>query len=160
VPYSIFSTEVTVANPANYSNLRLGSGGLYRLAFGRPTLCGTLDQLRETGSDPTERAFNPAALCSPMTLAGGYPNNRGFGNLGRNILRGFSQKRIDLGLSKNTKLTERVGLEFRWDVFNVLNNVNFATPNNVIGEAGTDFGKITDTIGGPRVMQFGMKVKF
>ena len=160
LPYSIFSTEVTVANPANYSNLRLGSGGLYRLAFGRPTLCGTLDQLRETGSDATERAFNPAALCSPMTLAGGYPNNRGFGNLGRNILRGFSQKRIDLGLSKNTKLTERVGLEFRWDVFNVLNNVNFATPNNVIGEAGTDFGKITDTIGGPRVMQFGMKVKF
>jgi Carboxypeptidase regulatory-like domain/TonB dependent receptor-like, beta-barrel len=160
LPYSIFSTEVTVANPANYSNLRLGSGGLYRLAFGRPTLCGTLDQLRQAGSDRTERAFNPAALCSPMSLAGGYPNNRGFGNLGRNILRGLSQKRIDLGLSKNTKLTERVGLEFRWDVFNVLNNVNFATPNNVIGEAGTDFGKITDTIGGPRVMQFGMKLKF
>ncbi len=160
LPYSIFATEVTVANPANYSNLRLGSGGLYRLAFGRPTLCGTLDQLRETGSDVTERAFNPAALCSPMSLAGGYPNNRGFGNLGRNILRGFNQKRIDLGLSKNTRITERVGLEFRWDVFNVLNNVNFATPNNVIGEAGTDFGKITDTIGGPRVMQFGMKVKF
>jgi hypothetical protein len=160
LPYSIFATEVTVANPANYSNLRLGSGGLYRLAFGRPTLCGTLDQLRQTGADVTESAFNPTALCSPMSLAGGYPNNRGFGNLGRNILRGFNQKRIDLGLSKNTKITERVGLEFRWDVFNVLNNVNFATPNNVIGEAGTDFGKITDTIGGPRVMQFGMKLKF
>jgi hypothetical protein len=95
-----------------------------------------------------------------MTLAGGYPNNRGFGNLGRNVLRGFSQKRIDLGLSKSTRLTENVGLEFRWDVFNVLNSVNFATPNNVIGEAATDFGKITDTIGGPRVMQFGMKLKF
>jgi len=160
LPYSIFATEVTVANPANYSSLRLGSGGLYRLAFGRPTLCGTLDQLRQSGSDVTESAFNPAALCSPMSLAGGYPNNRGFGNLGRNILRGFSQKRIDLGLSKNTKITERIGLEFRWDVFNVLNNVNFATPNNVIGDAGTDFGKITDTIGGPRVMQFGMKLKF
>jgi hypothetical protein len=149
-----------VANPANYSNLRLGSGGLYRLAFGRPTLCGTLDQLQQQGSDPTEQAFNPAALCSPLTLAGGYPNNRGFGNLGRNVLRGFSQKRIDLGLSKSTAITERVGLEFRWDVFNVFNNVNFATPNNVIGETGTDFGRITDTIGGPRVMQFGMKLKF
>lgn len=160
VPYSIFSTEVTVANPAQYANLRLGSGGLYRLAFGRPSLCGTIEQLRQTGSDPTEQAFNPAALCSPMTLAGGYPNNRGFGNLGRNILRGFSQKRFDIGLSKNTKLTERLGLEFRWDIFNVLNSVNFATPNNVIGEAGTDFGKITDTVGGPRVMQFGMKLKF
>ena len=38
--------------------------------------------------------------------------------------------------------------------------MNFATPNNVIGDAGTDFGKITDTIGGPRVMQFGLKFKF
>ena len=160
LPYSIFATEVTVANPSQYSNLRLGSGGLYRLAFGRPTLCGTLEQLRQTGSDPTNQAFNPAALCSPMTLAGGYPNNHGFGNLGRNILRGFSQKRFDIGLSKNTNLTERVGLEFRWDVFNIMNSVNFSTPNNVIGDAGTDFGKITDTIGGPRVMQFGMKLKF
>ena len=160
LPFSIFSPEVTVANPAQYANLRLGSGGLYRLAFGRPSLCGTPEQLRQTGSDPTEQAFNPAALCSPLTLAGGYPNNLGFGNLGRNILRGFSQKRVDVGLSKNTKLTERASLELRWDIFNVFNNVNFATPNNVIGEAGTDFGKITDTIGGPRVMQFGMKVKF
>jgi hypothetical protein len=160
LPYSIFATEVTVSNPAQYSNLRLGSGGLYRLAFGRPTLCGTLDDLQRPGTDPTEQAFNPAALCSPMTLAGGYPFNRGFGNLGRNVLRSFSQKRLDLGLAKNTKITESVGLEFRWDVFNVFNNVNFATPNNVIGETGTDFGKITDTVGGPRVMQFGMKLKF
>jgi hypothetical protein len=149
LPYSIFSPEVTVGTPANYNNLRLGSGGLYRLAFGRPSLCGTLDQLRQSGADPTEQAFSPAALCSPLSLAGGYPNNRGFGNLGRNILRGFSQKRIDLGLAKNTRVTERVSFELRWDVFNVLNNVNFATPNNVIGEAATDFGKITDTIGGP-----------
>ncbi|MGZ8842986.1 MAG: outer membrane beta-barrel protein [Pyrinomonadaceae bacterium] len=160
VPYSIFATEVTVANPAQYDNLRLGSGGLYRLAFGRPSLCGTMAQLLQTGPDPTERAFNPAALCSPMSLAGGYPNNRGFGNLGRNILRGFSQKRFDVGLSKETKFSERFGLEFRWDIFNAFNTVNFATPNNVIGDAGTDFGKITDTIGGPRVMQFGVKLKF
>jgi hypothetical protein len=160
VPYSIFSPEVTVGSSGQYSNLRLGSGGLYRVAFGRPTLCGTLDQLQQSGPDPTEGAFNSAALCSPLTLAGGYPNNRGFGNLGRNILRGFSQKRFDIGLSKSTKFSERVGLELRWDVFNVLNNVNFATPNSVIGDAGTDFGKITDTVGGPRVMQFGVKLTF
>jgi hypothetical protein len=160
VPYSIFSPEVTVGNASQYGSTRLGSGGLYRLAFGRPSLCGSLDQLRQSGSDPTERAFDASVLCSPLSLAGGYPNNRGFGNLGRNVLRGLWQKRIDMGLSKSTHLTERVGLEFRWDVFNVFNNVNFATPNNIIGESGSDFGKITDTIGGPRVMQFGMKVKF
>jgi Carboxypeptidase regulatory-like domain len=160
LPYSIFSAEVTVGTAAQYTDVRLGSGGLYRLAFGRPSLCGTLDQLRQTGADQTEQAFNRAALCSPLSLAGGYPNNRGFGNLGRNILRGLMQKRFDVGLSKRTQLTERVSLEFRWDIFNVFNNVNFATPNNVIGEATTDFGKITDTVGGPRVMQFGLKLKF
>jgi hypothetical protein len=160
LPYSIFSPEVTVGTTAQYTNMRLGSGGLYRLAFGRPSLCGSLNQLRQSGTDPTEQAFDPSALCSPLSLAGGYPNNRGFGNLGRNILRGLWQKRVDMGLAKSTNLTERVGLEFRWDVFNVFNNVNFATPNNLIGEAGSDFGKITDTVGGPRVMQFGLKLKF
>ena len=159
-PYSIFATETVATNASQYNNLRLGSAGLYRLAFGRPSLCGTLDQLRQQGSDPTAQAFNAAALCSPLSLAGGYPNNRGFGNLGRNILRSSYQKRIDMGLSKNTQLTERVGFEFRWDIFNVFNNVNFGAPNNVIGEAGTDFGTITDTVGGPRVMQFGFKLKF
>ena len=48
----------------------------------------------------------------------------------------------------------------RWDIFNLLNTVNFALPNNVIGDAGTDFGLITETVGGPRVMQLGAKVRF
>jgi hypothetical protein len=94
-----------------------------------------------------------------MTVAGGYPNNIGFGNLGRNILRGPSQKRFDIGLNKTTQLTERVGLEFRWDVFNVFNTANFANPGNDLQDT-TDFGQILNTVGGPRVMQFGMKLKF
>jgi hypothetical protein len=159
-PFSIFSAEQTVANPSQFNNLRLGTGGLYRLAFGRPSLCGTIDQLKQGGTDEVNAFFNPAALCSPLSLAGGYPNNRGFGNLGRNVLRSKGQQRFDFGLAKNTKFTERLAMEFRWEIFNLFNNVNFATPNNVIGDAGTDFNKITDTVGGPRVMQFGLKLKF
>jgi hypothetical protein len=161
-PFSIFAPEQVVANPSQFNSTRIGSGGLYRLAFGRPSLCGTLDQLRQGGSDETEQFFNPSVLCSPLSLAGGYPNNRGFGNLGRNILRGTRQQRFDFGLAKNTKFTERLAMEFRWEVFNLFNNVNFATPNNVIGDpgSGTDFNRITDTVGGPRVMQFGLKLKF
>ncbi|MFX6292614.1 hypothetical protein ABTG11_19340, partial [Acinetobacter baumannii] len=82
-----------------YTNLARGSGGLYRLGFGRPSLCGTLDQLRQSGPDRTEQYFNPAVLCSPLTPAGGYPANFGFGSLGRNVLRGPAQRRFDLGLS-------------------------------------------------------------
>lgn len=159
-PFSIFSAEVVAASAANYANTRLGSGGLYRLAFGRPSLCGTLGDLRQGGSDPTERYFNPGVLCSPLTTAGGYPNNLGFGNLGRNTLRAPSQQRFDVGLAKSTQVTEKVGLEFRWEIFNLLNTVNFAAPENVIGDSGTDFNKVTNTVGGPRVMQFGLKLKF
>ncbi|MFN0123979.1 MAG: hypothetical protein ACKV2V_26045 [Blastocatellia bacterium] len=159
-PVPIFSAEVVAGGAANYNNTRLGSGGLYRLAFGRPSLCGTLDQLRQSGNDQTDQYFNPSVLCSPLTVAGGYPNNLGFGNLGRNILRSPRQNRVDAGLAKNTQFTERLDLEFRWEVFNLLNRANFATPENVIGDAGTDFNKITNTVGGPRVMQFGLKLKF
>jgi TonB dependent receptor len=165
VPYSIVAGEPEATTAANYTSLRLGSGGLYRLGFGRPSLCGTLDELRQEGPDPTEQAFNASALCSPQTVAGGYPGNLGFGTLGRNVLRAKYQKRLDLMLAKSFTFGERM-LELRWDVFNVLNWVNFAAPNNVIGDQlasgafANDFGKITDTVGGPRVMQLGARFVF
>jgi hypothetical protein len=162
VPFTIFSPETTVGTATQYNNARLGAAGLYRLAFGRPSLCGTMDQLREQADDITEGYFNGSVLCSPLSLAGGYPNNRGFGNLGRNVLRGPGQQRFDLGFSKKTPLNEAMAVELRWDVFNVFNNVNFATPNNVMADipSTTDYMKITDTVGGPRVMQFGLRFTF
>jgi hypothetical protein len=158
-PFTIFSPEPEVGNISAYSGVRNGAGGLYRLGFGRPSLCGAIDQLRQQSEDITEGYFNTSVLCSALTAAGGYPNNFGFGNLGRNVLRGPYQKRIDFGLSKSTPITERVDLEFRWDVFNLFNNVNFANPASDLADS-TDFGGITNTVGGPRVMQFGLKLRF
>jgi hypothetical protein len=157
-PFSIFTSEPEVGTTSQYGNVRLGSGGLYRLGFGRPSLCGSLDQLRQRGPDPTERYFDSSALCSPLTASGGYPENRGFGSLGRNALRGPSQKRFDFGLSRNIALAEHTSVEFRWDVFNLFNNASFALPNSDQQDA-SDFGQITNTVGGPRVMQFGLKLK-
>lgn len=160
LPYTIYSAEPELGNASQFGDLRLGSGGLYRAGFGRPSLCGSLDDLRQAGDDPTEAAFNRSVLCSPMTAAGGYPANQGFGNLGRNMLRGFWQRRVDLSLAKGFSLGGLRSFEVRWDVFNVFNTVNYALPNNVIGDAATDFGTITDSVGGPRVMQFGARLKF
>jgi Carboxypeptidase regulatory-like domain len=160
LPYSIFSAEPELGNVSQYSDLVRGSGGLYRLGFGRPSLCGSLDDLRQEGSDPTEAAFNRSVLCSPVTAAGGYPGNFGFGNLGRNVLRGFWQRRVDISVAKAFRMGGERNFEIRWDVFNVFNTVNYALPNNVIGAATTDFGKITDSVGGPRVMQLGAHLKF
>jgi hypothetical protein len=160
LPYSIFSAEPELGNANQYGDLVRGSGGLYRAGFGRPSLCGSLDDLRQSGDDPTEAAFNKSVLCSPTTIAGGYPANQGFGNLGRNALRNFWQRRVDLSLAKSFPLGGARNLEVRWDVFNVFNTVNYALPNNVIGSAATDFGKITDSVGGPRVMQLGARFRF
>jgi len=160
LPYSVYSAEPELGTAAQYANLVRGSGGLYRLAFGRPSLCGTLDQLRQSGSEPSDAAFNASVLCSPSTIAGGYPDNQGFGNLGRNVLRGFWQRRVDLSLARAFKFAGHADVELRWDIFNVFDTVNYALPENVIGEPGTDFGKITNTVGGPRVMQFGARLRF
>jgi hypothetical protein len=160
LPYTIYSAEPEIGSAAQYSDLTRGSGGLYRLGFGRPSLCGTLDELRQAGDDPTEAAFNKSVLCSPSTIAGGYPQNLGFGNLGRNELRGFWQRRVDVSLAKSFGIGAERDFEVRWDIFNLFNTVNYALPNNLIGGATTDFGKITDSVGGPRVMQLGFRVRF
>jgi hypothetical protein len=67
---------------------------------------------------------------------------------------------VDLSVAKNFRLGAARTFELRRDVFNVLNTVNYALPNNVIGTATTDFGKITDSVGGPRVMQLGARFRF
>ncbi|MCA1579028.1 MAG: carboxypeptidase-like regulatory domain-containing protein [Acidobacteria bacterium] len=148
-PYSIFSPEPEVQTAAQYADLVRGSGGLFRLGFGRPSLCGTLDELRRTGSDITDEAFNREVLCTS------FGQN---GTLGRNVLRAPAQSRFDFGIVKTTKLTETAAFEFGWDIFNVFNRANFAAPDFELGSP--DFGTITSTVGGPRVMQFRAKFKF
>lgn len=70
-----------------------------------------------------------AALAAPTgTDADCVPGTRHFGNLGRDSLRGPSFKQWDLAIYKNTQITERVGLQLRADIFNVLNHPNFANP--------------------------------
>ncbi len=148
-PFSIISPEPEIGSATQYRDLTRGSGGLYRLGFGRPGLCGSLDELRRQGADITEAAFNGAVLCSSLGQNG---------SLGRNVLRSSTHTRLDLGIVKNTRLSERVSVEFGWDVFNILNRANFGAPDGELGSP--DFGRITSTVGGPRVMQFRAKLKF
>ncbi len=150
-PFSIFAPEPELQTASQYADLVRGSGGLYRLGFGRPSLCpgASLGDLRQVGADRTEDAYNAGVLCSALGQNG---------NLGRNVLRAPSQNRLDLGLVKTTRLSESTSLELGWDVFNVFNRVNFAAPDGELGSP--DLGRITNTVGGPRVMQFRAKLKF
>ncbi|MBO0861977.1 MAG: TonB-dependent receptor, partial [Chloracidobacterium sp.] len=46
------------------------------------------------------------------------------GNLGRNTLRGFPLSQVDLALSRQFNLTERVNIQFRTEAFNLFNHPN------------------------------------
>jgi len=116
--------------------------------------------------------------CSPGNfLAAGAPASPFYlpcsgtvGNARRNQLIGPGLAQWDMTLAKNTKITERVNVELRWEVYNVLNRANFYYhPNNSLTAGG--FGQITETSdvsvgnpviaqGGPRNMNFSLKFTF
>ena len=81
------------------------------------------------------------------------------GNSGRNILRGPRYFNSDFGLLKVTQLTERVGMQFRAEFFNVFNNVNFQLPNSNMASA--QVGQINGVVeDNQRIIQFGLKILF
>ena len=95
--------------------------------------------------------FDPTAFVQPTALGD-------FGQLGRNILRGPKQINTDFSIMKNFPVAEKQRVEFRAEIFNLFNNVNFANPINIVSSA--NFGQIDATTTGPRVVQFALKYEF
>jgi hypothetical protein len=97
-------------------------------------------------------------------LAYGTPLPFTFGSAGRNSLRGPDFFELDWSLSKGFKFRERAAIEFRWEVFNIINRQNLALPNTQVDS--TAGGLIQDificsTCGnGMRNMQFGAHITF
>jgi hypothetical protein len=99
--------------------------------------------------------FDPSAFLAP-------PANSGFwGNLGRDTLNGPGLATWDFSAFKDTKIRERMNVEFRAELFNLLNRANFNTPNLIVftptGVSGTA-GAITSTSTTSRQVQFALKV--
>ena len=105
--------------------------------------------------------FNPAAFIAP-------PSNSGFyGDAGRNSVPGPGLATWDFSVLKNTTIHERVQLQFRLEIFNLLNRANFNTPNLIVftpptatnssGLSGTA-GAISSTSTTARQLQFGLKL--
>ncbi len=53
---------------------------------------------------------------------------RHYGNMGRDSLRGPDYRQWDFAIYKTTAITERINLQLRADIFNVVNHPNFANP--------------------------------
>jgi len=97
---------------------------------------------------------------------------REIGNLGRNTLIGPGLAQWDMGLTKNTQLGEQFNLQFRAELFNFLNHVNFAQPGQVGNSSQSNEmftrdgapipaqGIIRKTATTSRQIQFGLKLQF
>ena len=139
---------------------------------GQPDPCGNL---------------NPDANGNPLgglPLSPFYNPCSGVGNARRNLVIGPGLAQWDMTLIKSTQVTERLNIELRWEVYNLLNRANFYyAPNNILASCGSvvqnqctsgnggNFGQISKTSdvaagnpviaqGGPRNMNFSLKLRF
>jgi len=135
----------------------------------RPDLVPDVPLYFQAGSLPGGRTINREAFTVPQTARQG--------TLGRNTLRGFSLRQLDLALRRRFAVTERINLQFRMDVFNVFNRPNFGDPvgdlnsglfgrstamygrslGNSVGSVGLNSAYQT---GGPRSVQLSLKLQF
>ncbi len=112
-------------------------------SFNRPNLIGD-----PNANVPAGYAFNPAAfqLAAPGT----------FGNAGRNIVRGDGFRSVDMSLFKNIRISERIGLQMRFESVNSFNHTNFQAPvTNLAANAGLYIAAAQ-----PRILQLGCKLSF
>ena len=107
--------------------------------------------------------LNPAAFAVPA------PGT--WGNLGRYAARGPGFFELDSALQKKFLITERIGLNFRAEVFNLFNRAIYANPSGNLGSDPTaptaSFGRITSLLntdavgtGTPREFQFAVRLTF
>jgi hypothetical protein len=125
---------------------------------------GTLTAPTPTNITRSDRNGNPNLFEDPEAVR---PNITftGPGGVGsRNVIRGDDFFNLDLGLGKTVRIGDRYAIQFRWEVFNVFNNVNFAggslNPLSV-----NNFGRLWETAGGfptegARDMQFLLRIEF
>jgi len=121
--------------------------------------------------------LNPAAFA--------FPQAGSFGNLGRCAVHGPGLSQFDLTLQKRFQVSEKVNVEFRSEIYNLLNRANFSNPpsrlNNALGinagqvqpgqpfnlsAAGGTFGIANSTVtkdvglGASRQIQMSLRINF
>ena len=131
-------------------------------------LTGSAIRASFTGDPVVIDARNPDQY---VTDGFGTPDVGTVGNTPRDFLRGPGLSQWDLTLAKNTKIAEKVNVQLRWEVYNVLNRANFSRFSLDNGANSSTFGQLTETPdvaagnpviaqGGPRNMNLSIKITF
>jgi hypothetical protein len=141
-------TPFTVSDSANVA-LQANSPPISGFPASRPNLVGDPNGGPHTVEQWISR--DPFERLDIQTQAGQ------FGNAGRNIARGPSYANVDASLVRDFALVGETRLQFRWEVFNVINRANLGLP---VGDLNSpSFGRILSAAP-PRLMQFALKLIF
>jgi hypothetical protein len=116
------------------------------------------DVTRDSDNNPIAPFF--PQFCVPDNGQGNCdPNVQVFGvtgNVKRRFFHGPGFNNWDLAFHKNTRITERVALEFRGELFNAFNHAQFENPS---GDISGDIGHVTSAHDG-RIGQLALKLSF
>lgn len=115
-------------------------------------------------------AFFPNASNVPDRSYPFLPGTGAVGSLGRNTFRLHGQKNFDVAFVKNTKLFGKDRgheLQFRAEIYNLFNRIQFGTPNLTLIDTSVagyrinpNFGQITAQNNLPRNMQMMLRYQF
>ncbi len=145
--------QAQTGSPIN-PTLAIGPGPGITLTV-RPDITGSI----QTTGNPSQWFANKALFVSPCVAGVCHP-----GDLGRDSISGPGFLNTDFSVTKNTKVTERVNLQFRSEMFDLLNHPNFGNP--VLTVTSKSFGTIQSTrfptgdFGSSRQIQFALKLIF
>jgi hypothetical protein len=104
-----------------------------------------------SGAQTVDSWFNTAAF---QAVPSGV-----FGNELRNRLTGPGFQNFDMTVQRQVRLSPRMAVTLRWDIFNVFNTVNFGLPNRDLSSTAT-FGSISSLSSDPRTMQIAARFTF
>lgn len=77
------------------------------------------------------------------------------------VIRGDGINNFDFALFKRTQIAERYGLEFRTEVFNLFNRVQFGNPNLIeTTAANSQFGIVSTQVNNQRLIQLALRLRF
>jgi hypothetical protein len=143
--------------------VNLQSGGdiaLTNIGLDYPTQVAPLKKLNPHA--PAHLYFDPTAYASNLTTCGGNPGYETCGVTGSAKQYSFAGPgtiNTDAGVEKDTKITERMQLNLRLEMFNVFNHPNFLSSATQGNANSGQFGQVTNTAPG-RIGQISGKIVF
>lgn len=162
--------KITSGFPLFVVNSNNGAGVFFQWngnSLNRPNQVGDPNQAGPMAGNPNCNApakihtiqnwFNPCAFVPAETGELGFAN--------RAPATGPDFVNTDFSLIKQFHVSERFGLEFRTEFFNLFNHAQFFLPGSPLTQmqdinASSSFGKVTQTVNNPRLIQFALKLTF